>query len=178
MDHDNDSNTPKELLLQNVPPGENIVLRIVMDGWPSIAYEVYNESLADYDTAGSYLHRSNNYHGNTELSLTLSDLQDQTISDYTPYINSVDLFSGAPIPHLVTVVFVKPLQHAESLIAPANPGTPSPKSFPNFIASNPLAASFSTGVTAAKEYNGYGNLIHTNVEIFEGSAGSGAHQYH
>lgn len=176
VDHDGDSDTPRELLLQNIPRDEDITLRIVMDGWPSMAYEVYNEALDAYDTAGSYYHRSDKYHGNAELHRSISDLEDEKGDDYGPYTNLVDLFVNSPVPHLVVDDFVKPIQHSESLIAPTNPAKPTAKPFPNFTITNPLAASFSTAGTAGREYNGYGNLIHTNVETFEGSAGSGAHQ--
>jgi hypothetical protein len=156
---DGDDATPRAELLKGVPGSEDIMVQIVMDPWLSYAYEVFNQSLGAYDTAGSFLHVTNRMSGGS-VQRILSELEEEVFSDYAQFMDTADNYSAAPMPHLAIDSFLKPVDYFERM-GQSNDLSSQQRTFPNFIVSNPLAASFSHTATAEREGNGMGDFIHT-----------------
>jgi hypothetical protein len=157
---DGNTTTPRAELLKGVPDSEDIMVQIVMDSYLSVAYEVFNQSLGAYDTAASYLHATDKMSGGKVVQRTLSQLEAEAPSYYAEFINTTDSYSAAPVAHLAIDSFLKPVDYSERL-GQSNDLSSQQRTFPNFIVSNPLAASFSHTATAEREGNGMGDFIHT-----------------
>ncbi len=181
VDHDDDDgvSTPRLPLLNGITPGEEVMVRMVMGGYQKMAYEIYNKSQNKYDHAASY-YAPTGASGNLVYGRKLSQLQSEDLGVYEEYMAPVVEFSVG-LPHIGMDSFIKPLNFSETL---TQGGTMSDeqKTFPNFIASNPLAASFSASgmgkepgnYVAYIENSGLGNMYHTSAEHFKPSEGGNA----
>ena len=160
VDHDGDSLTERQQLLQGVDATDDIMLQIVMDNWVTMAYEIYDAAAGHFNVAGSYMHATGAMAGDGRLLQTLPQLQLEIESDYTSLIVSADSYDASPVAHLVVDHFIKPVDYNE-ILGQANSLTAQQRTFPNFIMSNPLAASFSHTGMLRREAAGFGDLMHT-----------------
>tara|TARA_B110000285_G_scaffold96918_1_gene110579 strand:+ start:127 stop:3924 length:3798 start_codon:yes stop_codon:yes gene_type:complete len=160
VDHDGDLLTERQQLLQGVPATDDIMLQIVMDNWVTMAYEIYDTVAGHFNAAGSYFHAKNGMAGGGELLQTLPQLQLEIESDYISLIDYADSYGASPVAHLVVDHFIKPVDYNE-ILGQANSLTAQQRTFPNFIMSNPLAASFSHTGMLRREAAGLGDLMHT-----------------
>ncbi|MGB0372447.1 MAG: hypothetical protein ACPGN3_14025 [Opitutales bacterium] len=157
---DGNSATAREKLLQEIAGDEDIMLQITHGSYMRIAYEVYNAAHGNFDTAGSFIHATDKMSGDNVVQRTLPQLQGEAEADYIESLDAADNFSAGPVPHLVIDSFLKPLDYVER-IGQADTMSQQERTFPNFIISNPLAASFSHTATVEKDGNGFGAMIHT-----------------
>ena len=161
VDHDGDPITERQQLLQGVSATDDIMLQIVMDNWVTMAYEIYDAAAGHFNVAGSYMHATGAMAGDGRLLQTLPQLQQEIESDYTETLVSADSYDGSPVAHLVVDHFIKPVDYNE-ILGQANSSTAQQRTtFPNFIMSNPLAASFSHTGMLRREAAGFGDLMHT-----------------
>jgi len=160
VDHDGDPITERQQLLQGVDATDNIMLQIVMDNWVTMAYEIYDAAAGHFNVAGSYMHATGAMAGDGRLLQTLPQLQLEIESDYTSLIVSADSYDASPVAHLVVDHFIKPVDYNE-ILGQKNSSTAQQRTFPNFIMSNPLAASFSHTGMLRREAAGFGDLMHT-----------------
>jgi hypothetical protein len=157
---DGDPNTPRQELLKGVPGFDDVMVQIVKDSYISLAYEVFNQEMGGFDTASSFFHATEKMSGGSVVQRTLPQLESEVAGEYAEYLDLADSYSAAPVPHLVVDSFLKPMDYTERLGQP-NDLSQQQRTFPNFILSNPLAASFSHSATVEREGNGMGNFIHT-----------------
>lgn len=160
VDHDGDLQTERQQLLQGVSATDDIMLQIVMDNWVSMAYEIDDAAAGHFNVAGSYMHATGAMAGDGRLLQTLPQLQQEAESDYTSLIDYADSYETSPVAHLVVDHFIKPVDYNE-ILGQANSSTAQQRTFPNFIMSNPLAASFSHTGMLRREAAGLGDLMHT-----------------
>ena len=178
VDHDGDNNTPRRNLLQGIPAGSDISMKFEMSNWITFGTEIWNEDLNEYDTAVSYYKQSSVQDGDNVSKEPFSTLTAETVGEYAPYLDFVENYSTNPMPQFVLDIFLKPCNFNESLIDSSN-YTQRQKTFPNYIMSNPLAASISVGALASDSANGsatiersgLGNMYQVTNERFVGSEG-------
>lgn len=176
VDHDDAGSSPKQQLLKDVPFGSELMVKLRSETWFDFAFEVFNLELGAYDTGGSYSHRASHIgpYGNNDWSPSLQDLIDADLSSYEKYTHRIEIYEGNPTPSAALDVFLKPMDFGEAIYSDSSSydgvdylTTQSLKAFPNFMISNPLAASFSrSGVAGRFEFNGLGNMFHSSSEKF------------
>lgn len=153
-DHDNNQESAGLELFKEIPATANFATKLLVENWFKVGYEIWNNDLGGYDTAGSYFAYLNDTStGITGNNATLtSGLNTSLARPISEYIDNA-------IPNIVLDFFIKPLDFNDP-----NLTSVSEKTFPNFILSNPLAASFSRGGAADFEAGGLTNLIQIQSE--------------
>lgn len=153
-DHDNHPSSSGLELFKEIPANERFAAKLLVENWFKVGYEIWNNDLNQYDTAGSYFaYLKDTSTGITGNNATLTSGLNTTFAlPITDYI-------GDAIPNISLDFFIKPLDFNDPDLTNV-----SEKTFPNFILSNPLAASFSRGGAADFEAGGLTNLIQIQSE--------------
>ncbi|MGB0372199.1 MAG: hypothetical protein ACPGN3_12770 [Opitutales bacterium] len=189
VDHDgdagtagiNEGTTPVQRLVEDIPFGSEIHIKVGGNQQTKFGLEVMNAT-GNFDVVGSYAMRpsvregsshdgqSTYFVGNNNWLETLTQLVNNSPNEeWDDQLHPVERLSGG-IATNVLDVFLKPLDYEENLLYDVSDNwtaTNSLRNFPNFVVSNPLAASFSRDAFAAEfEFGALGNMFHIASERF------------
>ena len=146
-------------LVYNIPSGNEIEVRLKIKKETRFGLDVWNEALEAYDSLSGFRSVSAKLFGNVNW-----DGEPQS-----NYSAPVDDYLGSVIPNLVMDFYIKPLSFDENLYG----GDPSitniqdnRKVYPNYIATNPMAASFHDYGNGSIERQTFSSLYHCYAERY------------
>jgi hypothetical protein len=146
-------------LVYNIPAGNEIEVRLKIKKETRFGLDVWNEALGAYDSLIGFRSVSAKLFGNVNW-----DRKPQS-----NYSAPVDDYLGSVIPNLVMDFYIKPLSFDENLYG----GDPSitniqdnRKVYPNYIATNPMAASFHDYGNGSIERQTFSSLYHCYAERY------------